>query len=289
MKSTLNFLVLIFGLVLLANVANAESPHEQLQQMVEQLQKSPNDNALREKIIKLAPTLKPLPAVSDAAVAFEGRARFAFEHAKSEDDYLGAAREYEKAVAAAPWVLGYYSDLCTIYEKAGKFEDAKRHCGFYLIGLTDSAQVTDVKRRIAGLEYGIEKANSPDAKWKKTLVQLGQSQQKYAGLIQRLHGAVFLAVYSGEKRVVQQLEIRFQKSGVENDYLEECVLRIKTVQSSDPDYPVMSQWKEQEARMVWPKSDTEFTNCNVLTTNRLSADSQLITGDDISNVTFRRQ
>lgn len=59
MKSTINFLVLMFGLLLLANVANAESPREQLKQMVEQLQKTPSDNVLREKIIKLAPTLKP--------------------------------------------------------------------------------------------------------------------------------------------------------------------------------------------------------------------------------------
>lgn len=72
MKSTINFLVLIFGL-LLANVAHAETPREQLQQMVEQLQKSPNDNALREKIIKLAPTLKPSPAVPDAAIAPQTR------------------------------------------------------------------------------------------------------------------------------------------------------------------------------------------------------------------------
>lgn len=163
MKFTTNFLALIFGL-LLANIAHAETPREQLKQMVGQLQQNPDDDALREKIIKLAPTLKPSPAVPDTAVAFEGRAQFAFKSAKSEGDYLAAAQEYEKAVAAAPWVLGYYTDLCTIYEKAGKFEDAKRHCGFYLIGLTDPAQVTDVKRRIAGLEFGIEKANSPQAR-----------------------------------------------------------------------------------------------------------------------------
>lgn len=163
MKPINIMLVLIFGL-LLANAANAESPREQLKQMVEQLQQTPNDNTLREKIIKLAPTLKPSPALPDAAITFEGRAQFAFRSAKTEDDYLAAAQEYEKAVAAAPWVLGYYTDLCTIYEKAGKFEDAKRHCGFYLIGLTDAAQITDVKRRIGGLEFGIEKANSPEAR-----------------------------------------------------------------------------------------------------------------------------
>jgi tetratricopeptide (TPR) repeat protein len=150
---------IIFGLVLLALAASAcaQSPREQLKQMVEQLQKAPGDNALRERIIKLAPTLKPPPVSPDTAIAFEGRAQFAFRSAKSGDDFLAAAQEYEKAVAAAPWVPGYYSDLCTIYEKAGKYEDAKRNCGFYLIGLSDPAQLTDVKRRIAGLEFGIEK------------------------------------------------------------------------------------------------------------------------------------
>jgi hypothetical protein len=144
--------------------------------MVEQLQKTPNDNALREKIIKLAPTLKPAPDLPDAAITFEGRAQFAFGSAKSEDDFLAAAREYEKAVAAAPWVPGYYADLCTIYQKAGKFAEAKRHCGFYLLGLTDPAQRTDVKRRIAGLDFGIEKATEK-ANGPQALVQ--QLQSKY--------------------------------------------------------------------------------------------------------------
>ena len=173
MKFTINFLVLIFGLLLLTSTTYAQSPRNQLQQMIEQLQQSPNDNTLREKIIKLAPTLKPSPALPDAAIAFEGRAQFAFKSAKSENDFLAAAREYEKAVAAAPWVPGYYADLCTIYEKAGKFEDAKRHCGFYLIGLTDPAQVIDVKRRIAGLEFGIEKAtNSPEKQNERLIASL---------------------------------------------------------------------------------------------------------------------
>jgi hypothetical protein len=47
MKSTINFLVLLFGLLLLENVANAETTRDQLKRMVEQLQQSPNDNALR--------------------------------------------------------------------------------------------------------------------------------------------------------------------------------------------------------------------------------------------------
>ncbi len=186
MKSTGKLILFVFAFLALAVSAYALSPNEQLKQMVEQLQQTPNDSALREKIIKLAPTLVPLPALPDTAIAFEGRAQFAFKNAKSEGDFLAAAREYEKAVAVAPWVPGYYSDLCTIYEKAGKFEDAKRHCGFYLIGLTDPAQMTDVKRRIAGLEFGIEQANSPQAREER-------ERDEFAVFLRQNEGAVFIA------------------------------------------------------------------------------------------------
>ncbi len=111
MKTTSKLIICVLASLALAASVYAQSPREQLQQMVEQLRKTPNDNALRERIIKLAPTLKPAPALPDPAVTFEGRAQFAFRSAKSENDFLVAAQEYEKAVAAAPWVLGYYTDL----------------------------------------------------------------------------------------------------------------------------------------------------------------------------------
>lgn len=194
MKFTIYLLVLVSVSLQFANVANAASPREQLRQMVEQLQQTPNDDALREKIIRLAPKLKPAPALPDTAIAFEGRAQFAFKNAKSPDDFLAAAQEYEKAVAAAPWVPGYYADLCTIYEKADRFEDAKRHCGYYLTGLRDPAQMTDVKRRIAGLEFGIEKAaaekrraeeeaNSPRG---RAAAMLAVLRKQYAGPVRQL-------------------------------------------------------------------------------------------------------
>jgi hypothetical protein len=194
MKTAGKLLILGLTLLALATSAYAQSPREELQQKVEQLQKTPTDHALREKIIQLAPTLNPSPALPDAAIAFEGRGQFAFRSATSEGDFLVAAQEYEKAVAVAPWVPGYYADLCTIYEKAGKFEDARRHCGFYLIGLTDPAQMTDVKRRIAGLEFGIEKiatekrraaeeANSPRG---RAAAMLAVLNKQYAGPVRKL-------------------------------------------------------------------------------------------------------
>jgi tetratricopeptide (TPR) repeat protein len=163
MKCVSKLLLLLFGsLLLMTTAANAESPREQLKQMVEQLQKNPVDNALREKIIRLAQEIKPAPAVPEEAIRYEGRAQYVFSNAKNEQDYIDAAKEYERAVGAAPWVVGYYSDLCTIYEKAGKLAEAKRNCEFSLAGTSDPSLAVDVKRHIVGLEIGIER-NRPES------------------------------------------------------------------------------------------------------------------------------
>ena len=156
LKITSKLVVFIIAILALAANDLAQTQAEQLTQMVVRLKEAPTDNALREKIMKFAAAMKPAPVVSDTAIEFEGRAQFAFKKAQNEAEFVNAAAEYEKAVAAPPWVAGYYSDLCTIYEKAGRYTEAKQNCGYYLVSLTDPDQITDTKRRIAGLDYGIE-------------------------------------------------------------------------------------------------------------------------------------
>ncbi len=160
MKTITKLFIFIFTFLSLTASASAESPREQFKQMVEQLQASPNDDALREKIITLAATLKPAPALPQEAERFEGRAQFAFKNAKSSADYLDVAREYEKAIAAAPWVAGYYSDLCTIYEKAEKYAEAKQSCEFFLASAPSALDASDARKRIAGLEFAMEKSQT---------------------------------------------------------------------------------------------------------------------------------
>jgi hypothetical protein len=179
----------------LGGIVHAQAPREQLQQMVEQLQKTPNDNSLREKIIKLGAEIKPAPAISDTAIEFEGRAQFAFKNAKSKTDFVKAAEEYEKAIVSAPWVSGYYSDICTIYEKANKLADAKRNCQFYLIGLSDPAQITDIKRRIGGLKYGMEQNAAKQAEEQEATAARAAAdtpQAREAALLQKVEGARFV-------------------------------------------------------------------------------------------------
>ena len=194
MKSTIKIITFMFLLSTLVDSVYAETPREQLKQMVELLQQSPNDNDLRQKIIRLAPTLKPAPAIPEESNRREGRGKFAFKSAKSLEDYLTAASEFEGAIISAPWVTGYYSDLCTIYEKAEKYAEAKRNCEFYLVGLVDPSQISETKQRIAGLEFGIEKLASEkrrvaveaDSPRGRAAAMLALLHKQYAGPVKKL-------------------------------------------------------------------------------------------------------
>ena len=59
-----------------AQVSDAKSPN-QLKHYIAELQKSPDDQALREKIIKLALTLNPKPEIPEAAERSNARGKAA--------------------------------------------------------------------------------------------------------------------------------------------------------------------------------------------------------------------
>jgi len=149
MKSAINFLVLISGL-LLVNFAPAQTPREELQQMVEQLQKSPDDDALREKIIRLAATLKPAPALPEEAKRHLAYGTAAFTGAKSVADYAEAAKEFGQAALAAPWWGVAYFNLGVAQDKAENYEAALRGLNLARLALPDNK---DIRDRLYQVEY----------------------------------------------------------------------------------------------------------------------------------------
>lgn len=174
MKTTSKLIIFIFTLLALAASVYAQTPREELQQMVEQLQKTPNDNALREKIIKLATSIKPAPAIPEEALRHEGRGNAAFKNAKEVADYIATAREFEAASLVAPWVPGYYSDMCMAYEKGGALREATHSCWLYSMALTDEKDVRGAKLRTAGIEYEAEKYSGA------ALQKLNQSKKPFS-------------------------------------------------------------------------------------------------------------
>lgn len=145
--------------VLVVLLASTGLAQDQISQLVAQLQKSPNDNVLREKIIKLAATAKPaLPEEAERRMA---RGAAAFKGAKSVADYQDAIREYRLAVEAAPWYGDAYFNLGVAEDKAEKYADALESLKWAQMASPDAK---DIKALVYEVEFRNEKYSSPEAK-----------------------------------------------------------------------------------------------------------------------------
>lgn len=135
-------------------------PRELFGQLIEQLKNKPNDDSTRQHIMKLAQDLTPPPAIPEEAEKFDGRAQYAFRTAKSETEFLDAARECLKGIEVAPWVASYYYNLCKFLEKANRPAEAMRAGKLYLAAASQADDSGAVKKLIAGLEYALEREQS---------------------------------------------------------------------------------------------------------------------------------
>jgi len=153
---TFSFVVLALAFPALAANPAAPPSRKQLGEMVEQLKKSPEDDALREKIIKLAVTLKPAPAIPEEAQRRMARGQAAFELAKGPADYANSIREFQTALAAAPWFAAPYFNLGVAEEKSGHPKVAMDNFHYYLLAEPGAKDATEVKSRIYKLEYAAE-------------------------------------------------------------------------------------------------------------------------------------
>lgn len=157
MKPANKLIISIFTLLVLAASAYAQSPREQLSQMVQQLQKTPTDNALREKIIKLATGIKPTPAIPEEARRHFVKAVTLQKEAKNVTDYEIVVSEYQSALSSAPWSGDAYYNLSVALEASARFSEAKSALQFYLMsGPKDAVPAQD---RIYALEAKQEKAD----------------------------------------------------------------------------------------------------------------------------------
>ena len=160
MELTMKLLALFFGALMLGNVVYAQTPREELQQMVEQLQKSPSDNALREKIIRLAISVKPAPAIPEEANRTFVKGNVFQKEAKDASGYELAISAYSESLRAAPWWGDAYFNLSIAQESAGKFVEAIASTRHYMASVpTGSAEVREAQNKIYALEAKKEMAD----------------------------------------------------------------------------------------------------------------------------------
>jgi tetratricopeptide (TPR) repeat protein len=151
--------------------------------MVGQLQKSPDDQALREKIIELALTLDPSPAVPEEAKRFMARGIAAIKSANESGDFTDAVAEFQKAALAAPWLANVYNNLGIAQDKAGQYAEAISSLKLYLLAAPAANDAEEVKSLIYEIEYREEKAARQSSEEELKTDNERREQERYDWLL----------------------------------------------------------------------------------------------------------
>ena len=152
MKPTTKIVILIFSTLIVMADVNAQTPQEQLSQLVAQLQKSPGDNALREKIIKLAVTMKPSPDIPEDARRPFVKGNTAIKNASAPDDYANAIKLYQEALLLAPWWADAYFNVAKGQELHQDYDAAIQSVKFFLMTSPPATDARDAQDHIYALE-----------------------------------------------------------------------------------------------------------------------------------------
>jgi hypothetical protein len=164
--------------LLQGQMAKQSNPRQMLNSLLDQFKGHSDNDELRKSIIEAALKLKPAPAIPQEAEDAAGRAAYIFNNAKSEDDKLAVAKEYLKAVEVAPWVANYYFNLCTVLEKTPYTQQALHACKLYLEAEPNAVDAADMRQRIAGLKFAVDK-NKEQIKQRTKYIGSGEIDDLY--------------------------------------------------------------------------------------------------------------
>ncbi len=128
------------------------SPQEALNQYIADLQKSPDDRALREKIISLSLTMNPPPAITAEAKRNLVMGANFHKEAKDADGIELAVNAYKRALLIAPWWPDAYYDLALALVSAERYEEAIQNLELYLMTMPKPADAEEAQNLIYSIE-----------------------------------------------------------------------------------------------------------------------------------------
>lgn len=102
----------------------AQTQQEALTQYIADLQKTPDDNTLREKIIQHVQTMKKSPVVPEEARRYFVEGNALFKAAKDQKGYELAIESYRQCLLKAPWWAEANYNHAVALDLANRFDEA---------------------------------------------------------------------------------------------------------------------------------------------------------------------
>ncbi len=188
----------IAGLFALVSVAHAQSPREQLDQLVQQLQKKPSDNALRKQIIKLAQENKPAPAIPEEARAAFVEGTAIAQGAKDASQQKIAVQSFNEALKRAPWWGDAYYNLAIAQELAGQFDAAQVSLELYILTNPGEKEAREAQDRIYAINAKKKLAQASAVEAKQTKQAEQNSPETAAAREQKILDSMEGMVWKGK-------------------------------------------------------------------------------------------
>lgn len=135
MRFNISFARLLFAAAFLAPLvahARPATPQEALHQYVSDLQRSPDDIALREKIIRHVRSMKRVPAIPEDARRYFIEGNALLKAAKEEKGYELAIDAYRQCLLIAPWWPEANYNFAVALELANRFDSAVNALKLYI-------------------------------------------------------------------------------------------------------------------------------------------------------------
>jgi tetratricopeptide (TPR) repeat protein len=204
MKKTSLIILLTIGLVFTTiSITQAQTPQDTLNQYISDLQKNPNDNALREKIIKHVQTMKPAPAIPEDANRHFVMADTFREKAKDNKGYELAISEYKEALLVAPWWAVAYNNMGILLEQVGRYDEAISFLKLYIA--TNPPDTRAAQNKI----YQIEASKKLAAQESNPEAIAERENKKADDFLKSLNGARYLkyvtSAHCGRSRVAADI------------------------------------------------------------------------------------
>jgi tetratricopeptide (TPR) repeat protein len=116
------------------------------------------EGPLRERIIELVGSLTPSPAIPEEARRHAIRGQTLLTAATSRNDYLQAAREFERALLAAPWWGDIYYNLALAQDGADEPTAAVANLRLFLLTGPEASLARQTRDQLYALEARAERA-----------------------------------------------------------------------------------------------------------------------------------